>query len=225
MQLGRVGHVLDTREERLLLFPGLGGGAFDNRLLDRRPAGARLVGARERLARVKEPGVVVLEVRRDQRTMFDERLGVGRRGHESVVVLTQPLQVLTRRQSPVEYGDLLVGVHHSWPSRHHLLGRDEVLAEDVLRERIVGGGGGEAADALRHVSQKLATARQESLEAVEIETYLLDAFVQALHNEIPELPALIRRDRPLGRHRRLLSLGSEGRRTRTIFRVLMLAKD
>jgi len=212
VQLGGVRHALDIQEQELLLVRGLAGRALDDCPLDREPARAGLVGVRELLRRIEEPGVPLTEVRGREHVVFGERLGRGGRRHQSVAVIAVPLEYLLRRQGTSELCDLRLAIGHRLASCHHLLGRDEVLAQDRASESVVGRSRREATDTLLEVFQELPATGNESLESRAVELDRLDRGSDGLVYEVAKLPALIRRDRQrsFDRHRRLLSLPYPG---------------
>ena len=197
---GRARDALDTGEELVLLAPVLAGRLRHWILADHEPARAGLVLARELLLgipaarlRVEEAAVEHADVEEVDR--------IGRRRDDGVVIFLAPPQDVFRRDGVVERSEILFLVDHR-RDLHDLLGRDEVDAEDRLRQRIVRLLRRKTLDAFQYVGLELAAALEEPLEALLVEAGLAKGLAASILHETLVLGTLFGRDRPGGRHRR-----------------------
>gem|GEM_PF-5482188 len=163
---GGVGHHLEVGEELLLLAPRLGRGVRNDALAEHQPATGHLVVAGELLALVVVPAALLgVEVASLQLTNVEERHVTGRARHEHEVVATQPLQRLPVGESALKLGDLVVGVGEA-SSGGDLLGGDEVVAEDLTDEGVVGNLGRVATDEGHEIGLEVPTTSGESLDVI-----------------------------------------------------------
>ena len=163
---GSVGHHLEVGEELLLLSPRLGRGVRHDALAEHQPAAGHLVVAGELLGLVVVPAALLgVEVAPLQLTDVEERHLTGRARHEHEVVATQPLQRLPVGESALELGDLVVGVGEA-SSGGDLLWGDEVVAEDLTGEGVVGNLGRVATDEGHEIGLEVPTTIGETLDVV-----------------------------------------------------------
>ncbi len=135
--LGGVRYLLERGEKLVLLVPRLAGRVRNRRLLDQKPSEGRLVLAGELLIgipptrlRVEVRGLDIPNVERGHRR--------GRCRHDGVTVFLAPLEHILRRQTFGECRDLFGGVNDARTSLADFLRRDEIRAEDGLRQTVVG---------------------------------------------------------------------------------------
>ena len=169
--LGGVRHLLERGEKLVLLVPRLAGRVRNRRLLDQEPAEGRLVLAGELLVgipptrlRVEVGGLDLPNVERGHRR--------GRRRHDGVAVFLAPLEHVLRRQTFGECRDLLGGVNDARASLRDFLRRDEIRAEDGLRQTVVGRFRREATDAFCEIHGEAGMLVQ-ALRAVIVESGLV----------------------------------------------------
>ena len=170
--LGGIRNVFERREKLALLFPVFAGRVRNRRLPDGEPSERRLVLAGELLIGVPAPGLAVAEVTGLEFTNIEQGHRGQRCGHHGVTVILAPLENVLRRQTFGECRDLFVGVDDARASLADFLRRDEIRAEDGLRQRVVGRLGREATNPSEQVRGK-AGVLVEDLCAVFVESRLV----------------------------------------------------
>lgn len=163
--LGGVGHHLEAGEHPLLLAPRLVRRAARHRLLaeDQPPAG-RLVVTGERLAVGRVPAALLgVEVAALELADVEERGRAGRAGDDHEAVVAAPLEHLAGGHGVAELEELLRVVDDALASGRDLLGADEVVAEDLAGDGVVGRLGRVADDDLPQGGRELVATLVEEL--------------------------------------------------------------
>ena len=168
---GGVRNLLECGEKLALLEPRLASRVRNRRLPDGEPSEGRLVLTSELLIRVPSTGLAV-EVTGLDLPDIEHRHRRWRCRHHGVTVILAPLQSVSRRQTFGECRDLVVSVDDARASLGDFLRRDEIRAEDGLRQRVVGRLGREATEPSEQVCGEARVLVQD-LCAVFVESGLV----------------------------------------------------
>ena len=188
-----VRHALECGQELALLLPRLARRVQNRRLLDGEPSERRLVLAGELLIRVPATGLAV-EVGGLDLPNVEHRHRGGRCRHHGVTVILAPLEHIFRRQALGKCRDLFVGVNDARASLADFLRRDEIRAEDGLRQRVVGRLGREATNPCEQVHGE-ARVLVQNLCAVFVESRLVVLGAERFGGSLSFRPVAARRPR------------------------------